>query len=494
MRFRSIAAAFASCLSFVAAGANDDTLAIKALRLHVGDGRTIDNAVVLIRDGRIAGVGADVPIPAGARTIEIAGAHVTPGLIDANAIIEPSDMITRTVESQTRADRPNLLRSFMGVEDPSSLPMACDGVPICPLASTAAHEPDQEQRCLICAPAATDDSLVSGVDPRTSWTEASSEVVPHTLVIDSLDLRSPDFERLLRGGVTTVFATSDSSAVIGPQGCVLRTGGPVKDRVVVEAADVKAAFTADTYRTGVRNATPSRFAGVTTRTRRPNSRMGIAWVFRKAFYDAERFEAGEPLGGADLAPEPALRALHEIRSGRVPLRILARKQGDITAAFRLAAEFDLDFTLVDPVEAYRCLDEIKAAGVPVIFGPVFTEAPASQRFNDELRESQLSTFAKLHGSGVRAALSAQDLREEDGLVRQAMYAVRGGLDPAEAIRAVTSVPASLLGLDTEIGTIETGKRADVVVWSGDPLLPGSRAAIVLIGGQLVHEDGATASR
>jgi imidazolonepropionase-like amidohydrolase len=86
---------------------------------------------------------------------------------------------------------------------------------------------------------------------------------------------------------------------------------------------------------------------------------------------------------------------------------------------------------------------------------------------------------------IPTALSAQDLREEDGLARQAMYAQRFGVSFDDALRAVTQTPARLLGLEKELGTLVRGKRADLVLWSGTPFAATSMPLVVLIDGEVV---------
>jgi imidazolonepropionase-like amidohydrolase len=347
-------------------------------------------------------------------------------------------------------------------------------------------EPGQICPCCGYPTAQNIDDMISGVDRARSETEGSSEVVPHTRVADSINLRSPDFARLVRGGVTTVFVSPDSSAVIGPKGAVVRTAGPLADRVVEPEAAVKATFGSDAYRVGAGNAPP--FPGfVTTRTRRPNTRMGVAWVFRKAFYDAERFGKGETPGGADSPPEEALPVLADIRAGKIGLRAQARTQPDILTALRLCKELGLKFTLLEGTEAYKCLEELKSTGTPVVYGPIYDTPSGLRSFTNEAEYSRLSTLRELIEAGIPTALSAQDLREEDGLARQAMYAVRAGVTPEKALEAITLTPARLLGIDKDVGTLEGGKRADLVVWSGEPLEATSRPLLVVIGGRTVYD-------
>jgi imidazolonepropionase-like amidohydrolase len=208
--------------------------------------------------------------------------------------------------------------------------------------------------------------------------------------------------------------------------------------------------------------------------------MGLVWVFRKSFYDAIRREEGLPAYGADTADAEAHAVLLDVLQGRVPLRIQARLQRDILAALRLADEFQLSFTLEDAGEAYRCLDEIKTSGVPVIFGPISDRSASRDR-----ERPRYSTLRVLLEHGIPTALSAQDLRDEDGLARQAMYAQRFGVSFDQAIRAVTVTPAELLGLDDQLGSVHVGRRADLVLWSGQPLAADSQPVLVLIEGQIV---------
>ena len=113
------------------------------------------------------------------------------------------------------------------------------------------------------------------------------------------------------------------------------------------------------------------------------------------------------------------------------------------------------------------------------------DAPGVRSFTNETDDAKLSTIRSLVDSGVPLSLSAQDLRDEDGLARQAMYAMRAGLDRQEALQLVTSAAASMIGMEDEIGTVEVGKRGDLVVWTGAPFDATSEPAIVLINGEVV---------
>jgi imidazolonepropionase-like amidohydrolase len=263
----------------------------------------------------------------------------------------------------------------------------------------------------------------------------------------------------------------------------------MSDRVIKDAAAAKAAMGSDPYSRGLRNRLPNRHLPnpeqVTFNTRRPTTRMGVTWVFRKAFYDAQRFANGGTPSGADTPDEPALHALNRIRSGEIPLRIQARTHHDILAAIRLAGEFDLPFVLEEATEAYRCLDELKTHKVPVVFGPIYVTAPGYRARTFETERSRLHTLKALLDAGIETALTAQELREEDGLARQVMYAMRNGLTLEQVMPTVTSAPAKLLGLEDRLGTVSPGKQADLVLWNGKPFAATSSPAVVLIRGEVV---------
>lgn len=456
-----------------------EILAIQARALHVGDGHVIDQGVLLIVKGRIVKVGSRLAIPEGATVLEVPSGTVTPGLIDANARIESTNLLPdsrgpSSIDSEATAnDDGTPSAGPIGPEEMKSGPLgsgpAFDEAPY-----HVGEEPDHEG----------DAPFSVGVRPTAMVNEQGSEVVPHTRVLDGLNLESVDFERLVRGGVTTVYASPDASAVIAARGAVVHTAGPLETRVLVPAAAVKATVGSDPSYFGTYNRRPS-WSSVSMYARRPNSRMGLVWVFRKAFYDAQRRDQGLPAYGADTASPEATAVLKQVLEGKVGLRVQARIQRDILTAFRLTDEFHLHFTLEEGTEAYLCLDELQARQVPVVFGPIYESPSGIRARSGEGRRSRYFTFRALLEAGIPTALSAQEYREEDGLARQAMYAMRFGVSRAEALRAVTKTPAQILGLDRQIGTLEAGKRADVLVWSGPPFDAASRIVAVLIDGQIV---------
>jgi imidazolonepropionase-like amidohydrolase len=475
------------------------TIAVKAARVYTGAGESYEPGVVILRDGDVVSVGTDTAIPDDVEVIEIAGSVVTPGLIDAmctlaNEVPEGSRRRVLMPESDASLTQ----APYTTGPEASSRGVIVPEAAVSPhrhvhdsVWSKFAHDarPGSDPNDLVCcvlAPAADSTPLASAISARETWAEHASEVVPHYDVIDSVNLLSHDFDRLARSGVTTVFVSPDSASVIGSRGAVVKTAGQLDRRVVERRSAVKATLGGDPSRRGRGNIMP--FGTPDLHTRRPTTRMGVEWVFRKAFYDAIRDGAGMPVGGADTPPAGALPILRDVLAGKIPLRIQARMQHDIFSALRLCAEFDLHFLLEEPVEIYQCLDAVVRSGAPVVYGPIFMVPQGIAAVNGEADDARLTTPRRLHESGVTFAITAQSLRDEEGLARQAMYAMRYGLSKEAALDAVTSTPATLLGLADRIGTLAAGRDGDLVIWSAEPFGAESKPLVVIVDGQVVYRD------
>ena len=140
-------------------------------------------------------------------------------------------------------------------------------------------------------------------------------------------------------------------------------------------------------------------------------------------------------------------------------------------------------------EAHPLAGQLAARGVPVLIGPLFTT-----KSKPELRGRSMRNPGRLARAGVEISIiTDHPVVPIDFLVYQAALSVKEGLDRETALRAITLHPARVLGLDDRIGSLEVGKDADLVLWSGDPLDVMQRALRVWIGGRQVMEyDLATA--
>jgi imidazolonepropionase-like amidohydrolase len=332
-------------------------------------------------------------------------------------------------------------------------------------------------------PGLVDAACQLGTTSLIGASEQSSEVIPQLDTADVLDYFSTDFEQLAADGVTTVFVTGEASAVISAKGAAVKTGGPIATRRLPVKPIVKATIGPESSGRGIFNRSPSRFGGgASFATRRPTTRMGAAWVFRKALYDAQAFrDAGrESKDGFDPA---ALRALAELMEGKVELRMQAREALDFDTCVRLADEFGLHFTFEYATEVVQRLDLLAARKIAVVYGPVRQADSNLEGF--EAATPAYDTPKLLAEKGIAFCLTASDGSGDGGLARQAGFAIRNGLDRARALRAVTVDAATMIGLETRVGRLAPGLDADVVVWSGAPFDDASKPVLVLIDGHPV---------
>ena len=173
-----------------------------------------------------------------------------------------------------------------------------------------------------------------------------------------------------------------------------------------------------------------------------------------------------------------LEALIPVLDGRVLLAIRAAAEVDIRAALAIAAERRLRIAIVGGTEAWRVAPELAAARVPVLLDP--TDNLPGDLGAIDVRDDNATLLAK---AGVAVAISTLGSPSAARTIRQlAGVAVAQGLPWPKGLAAVTEVPAQIFGGAAERGTLERGKIADVVVWTGDPLELTTRAETVIIGG------------
>jgi imidazolonepropionase-like amidohydrolase len=305
--------------------------------------------------------------------------------------------------------------------------------------------------------------------------EDGEEVAPQVRIVDSLDPRSPDLARARQNGVTAAFVEPGNRGVIGGVASVVRTAGTSRAAMVVrESAAIKAAIgpTPAQGNFSPRGSAPTFFA------RRPTTRMGVAWEFRKAFFDA----------GRRPGDDPGKAVLVQALAGRIPVRIAASRQTDLETAMQIAEELGLTICFEEAQEAYKHAELLAKKNIPVLLRPsVNGTAPM---FFGEQNEVRLDTFSLLVRAGVRTALLSTGDPRSEGLLPAVSFAVRHGATPAEALRAVTRTPAEILGVADRMGSLEKGKDANLVVLSGEPHDVTSRVERVMIDGRWVFGEKA----
>lgn len=208
---------------------------------------------------------------------------------------------------------------------------------------------------------------------------------------------------------------------------------------------------------------------------------------REALEDARDFAANrrawESAGRRDYALSRLdLEALAPVVGGELPLAVTVDRASDLLAAVRFAAEQHLELIVVGGAEAWMVARELAAAKVPVILNPM------SNLPDFESLGSTLENAARLEAAGVTVAFASFDAHNARDLRHASGVAVAYGMSWDAALAAVTAVPARIWGIADRYGTLEPGKAADLVVWSGDPFELSTTAEHVFLDGREVPSD------
>jgi imidazolonepropionase-like amidohydrolase len=400
--------------------------AIKDAQIVTGTGKTIAKGTVVFRDGLITEVGENVKIPADARIINGTGLTVYPGLIDGY--------------------------TNLGLAAAPAQPQRGGGAQAA--AAATGQQPQPEQ--------ALGDPSVSAAD----------QVRPGGTTVE--DARSV--------GITSAL-TSPRQGIFPGQSALINLAGDETSKLVLRAP---VALT-------VQFTTSAGFFGVF-----PNSLMGTVAFIRQSFYDADRYRDEldrfnrVKRGVARPEYDKKLAALQPALKGEMPVLFVVTTDGDVRRALRIADEFKLKPILAGALYGYRVADLIKAKNVPVILSVDFPRRPAElpEDEDESLRalEARAETprgAARLAQAGVKFAFTSGTLRPQD-FIANIQRAVENGLSKTDALRALTMNPAEIFGVADQLGSIEAGKIANLVVTSGDLLAKETRVRHVFIDGAEVE--------
>ena len=362
-------------------------------RIVVAPGEVIEQGTIVLRDGVIVAVGANIPTPPDARVWDVKGSTIYPGLIDAYSEItlpEPSESgagyWNSLIVPQARAER--------------------------------GYKPDAD---------ANKKFRSQGITAR--------QILPAAGLIK---------------GTTAVVATGDADA----------RQSIVRAPVALHIEPTIRQRGRDSY---------------------PNSPMGAYTLVRQAMLDADwyaqaRLAYFEKPGLTRPEQNDALQALSDARAARLPCVIDAAYDLYFFRADRLGNEFGLPVIVRGSGQEYLRLEAVRATGRPVIVPVNFPQPPDVSTLEKSLAaslhdllhwDSAPENPARLDGAGVRIALTAHGLKEVGGFLTAIRKAVDRGLPPERALRALTTTPAELLGVEDRLGAIRVGKSASLVVASGD---------------------------
>jgi len=298
--------------------------------------------------------------------------------------------------------------------------------------------------------------------------ETSDPVQPELRAVDAFDAREPLIDWVRSLGVTTLHTGHGPGAVISGQTLIAKTRGDTVDEAVVRPAVAVAATLG---------------SGISGEFKSPGTRAKTAAMLREALVAAEGYRDrldGEKPPDRDLGLETLVKVL----DGELALMVTAHTATDIATALRIQREFGLRLWLDGAAEAYRMIDEIRAAGVPVLLHPTMARAVR------DARNLAMDTAATLAVADVEFAIQSgfeSYVPKTRVVLFEAQAAVHAGLDPTDALEAITLSPARILGLEDRVGSLDPGKDADLVLFDGDPFEYTSQVCTVLIEGEVVSD-------
>ena len=288
--------------------------------------------------------------------------------------------------------------------------------------------------------------------------ETSGPVTPAMDVLDAINPADIAFDDALAGGVTAVMIAPGSANAVGGQCVVLKTvrRPTVESMLMRRHAGLKIAF----------GENPRRVYG--NKQKAPVTRMATACLVRETLQKARDYLKKQDT--KEFVPDFGMDAVLRVLRHEMPLRAHAHRADDIMTALRIAREFDVDIVLDHCTEGHLIADELARRQARAAVGPQLIT-----RAKMELKDKSYRTPAVLDAYGVQFALvSDHPVVPNMFLSMYAALAVRYGLSPLAALRALTRDPAELLGISDRVGMLAPGYDADLVVWSGEPLEVSSR--------------------
>ena len=307
------------------------------------------------------------------------------------------------------------------------------------------------------------------------YNEMNDIWTPQLRAIDGINPRDPSLADARKAGVTCVCTGPGSANVLGGTFLAMKTVGERVDNMIVrDPVAMKCAF----------GENPKRCY----RDKCDSTRMSTAAFLRGALMQARDYGARKQAANGDVTKMPAynqkLEALLPVLAREIPLKAHAHQANDIFTALRIAREFDLRLTLEHVTEGHLIADELaKEKDVPMAVGPSLTFA---SKF--ELQNKSWETPGVLANAGCHVSIITDNsVIPQQYLPLCAGMAVKAGMDPFDALKAITINPAEHIGVADRVGSLEVGKDADLVITNGCPFEVMTEVRAVFIDGVQVAE-------
>lgn len=305
------------------------------------------------------------------------------------------------------------------------------------------------------------------------YNEYGDIVTPQLRAIDGIQPADYAWKEAASAGVTCVATGPGSSNVLGGVFAAVKTTGiRVEDMLVKQSVAMKCAF----------GENPKRCY----KDKGNSSRMTTAFRLRDMLFRAKEYMERMEAAGDDYLKRPKfemkLHALIPVLKKEIPLKAHAHQLDDMFTAIRIAKEFDVNLTLEHCTEGHLAADIFAAEQFPMAVGPSLGHAT---KF--ELRNKSWTTPGILDKAGCHVSIITDSpVIPQKYLPLCAGMAVKAGMDPFRALRAITIHPAEHLGIADRVGSLEVGKDADIVMTDGCPFDVQTKVCHVWINGKEIE--------
>ena len=324
-----------------------------------------------------------------------------------------------------------------------------------------------------------------GIDQSTiGWAgndtnEITNPVTPELKGIDGIKACDEAFETALKGGVTTVCTGPGSANIIGGTFCALKTfGKTVEDKCMVAELAMKMAL----------GENPKRCY----QDKNIKTRMASAAILRDALTQAKMYKETWDKYEKDIqegkdANKPAYNAkwhsLKRVFEGML-VKIHAHQEDDILTACRISKEFGINSTIDHCTSGWTIPEKLKEYNKKVILGPTLGE-----KSKYELKDKSFESGKIMYENGITFGIMTDHpvLPLEYSRTQLAIF-VAHGLPYLEGLKAITINAAKTVGIDNQVGSIEVGKDADIVIYDGDPLHYMTKVKTVLVRGNIAYTE------
>lgn len=303
--------------------------------------------------------------------------------------------------------------------------------------------------------------------------EMTNPVTPHLRAIDGFNPMDPSLIEGPAGGVTVINTGPGSANVIGGLFAAMKTTGSIADKMVVkDPVALKIAF----------GENPKSVYG--SDKKEPGTRMGVAAILREWFFKAEDYTEKRKKNSSDGKTDydMKLEVLSQVLNKEISVHAHCHRADDIVTAIRIADEFDIDLVLVHATEGHLIADYIASKSIPCIIGP---SLPGREK--PELNNITFETAGILANAGVKVAIQSDTFPPLKYFQTIMCMAAKYGMDRNDVLKAVTVIPAEIMGISERVGALSSGMDADFTVWSGDPLDFYSSIECTFIDGKVVYK-------